>query len=469
MRWRALPDLLRHAARVHAPRTALVTPADGALTYAALDARVDARAADLLSQGLVPGDRVGVSLPNGATFVEMFHAAARAGLVLVPLNTRLTAPERDAQIARAAVRVVVTEERCVDARGPVPPARAADRDTPQVIIFTSGTSGTPKAAVLTHRNLLMSAAASAARLGVVRGDAWLAPIPLFHVGGLAILVRAALAGHAVHLVPRFTPGQVNAVIDAGTVSLVSLVPTMLHQMLDARNDRPFPGTLRAVLLGGAPASVALLARASAARVPVAATYGLTECASQVATMPPSSALEKPGSVGPPLKWMRLRVDGADAEGIGELLVRGPAVMAAYDGEPARGPDEWFRTGDLGRVDADGDLWVVSRRTDLIVTGGENVYPAEVEAVFCEHASVAEACVVGLPHHVWGETVAVGLVAKADHVLDVVSVLEHARGKLAAYKMPRDACVLNEIPRTASGKVARGEVARILADQATSPT
>ncbi len=466
-----MPDLLTHRSRTHGDHVAVETPTER-ITYHELLGRVEARAQDLVAQGLKPGDRVGVRLPNGAAFVETVHAAMRLGLVLVPFNERLTEREREWQMARAKPRHLVTEATRATGGGMLPEDFGAGWDAPQGILFTSGTTGMAKGAVLTHRNHLMSAALSAVRLPVRATDRWLAPIPLYHVGGISVLYRTALAGACAMIPERFDADAANRWIDGGA-TLVSLVPTMLHRILDARAGRPFPDSLRAVLLGGASASPDLVARARRAGARISTTYGLTEAASQVATLEPGRVPVDPAAVGPPLPGVVVRILSPDAEGIGEITVRGPTVMREYHGEPEATANAvrkgWLHTGDLGRMDEEGNLIVVARRSDLIVTGGENVYPAEVEAALVRHPAVADACVVALPHHVWGHTVAAVLVPVDGASLDVADVIAHTRLTLAGYKIPRDVVVLDHLPVTSSGKVSRDAVADMVARHETTPT
>jgi O-succinylbenzoic acid--CoA ligase len=424
----------------------------------------------------------------------------RLGAVLLPLNLRLTPSELAWQVGDAGARVVVcsasTEAGAEEARERAPElavvradalTRAGDvtratyaplRDhvepnEPLAIVYTSGTTGAPKGAVLSYTNFWWSAIGSALNLGIQEDDRWLAPLPLFHVGGLSVLTRSAIYGTTAVLHDGFDAERVSAAIDDERITLVSLVPTMLHRLLDARGDRPFPPSLRCVLLGGGPAPRALLERCAALGVPVSQTYGLTECCSQVATLAPRDALRKIGSAGRPLYPNEIRVvtDTGDApssgEG-GEILVRGPIVTAGYwnrpDATESAFTDGWFRTGDFGTLDEDGYLYVLDRRDDLIVTGGENVYPAEVEGVLLAHPCVAEAAVIGESDAEWGQRVVavVRLVEGADpSVADQLQA--HCRSSLAAYKVPRGVRVSEApLPRTASGKLQRGALRGVTA-------
>jgi len=456
--------------------------------YAALARLVEQLAGGLAAAGVRPGDRVGALLPNGVLYAALVHALMRLGAVLVPLNTRLTVAELAWQVTRAGValllhsaetsslaaevvrqsplqrRAVEELPACQSAR----PAQPVDLDAVQAIVFTSGTTGQPKGAMLTYGNHFWSAMASAYRIGVLPGDRWLSILPLYHVGGLAVLFRSCLYGTAAVLQEGFEVEAVNRSLDEEAITLASLVPTMLYRLLPARSS--WPDTLRLVLLGGAAASPELVAQAAAAGVPVATTYGLTEASSQVATMLPEEVRRKPGSAGRPLLFNQVRIvddSGAPlpAGEVGEIAVRGPAVMAGYYGEPEATArtlrDGWLHTGDMGYLDEEGDLWLVQRRSDIIVSGGENVYPAEVEAVLRAHPAVAAVAVVGLPDPEWGEQVAALVVSAAGQELSAGALQDFARRLLAGYKLPRRIAFVEELPQTASGKIARAAVREML--------
>jgi O-succinylbenzoic acid--CoA ligase len=342
------------------------------------------------------------------------------------------------------------------------------------ILYTSGTSGRPRGAMLTVANHWWSAVGSALNLGTREDDRWLACLPLFHVGGLSILLRAAMYGITAVVHDGFDEIAVNHAIDEEGITIVSVVASMLQRMLDARADEAFPPSLRCVLLGGGPAPRALLERCAAAGIPVVQTYGLTETASQVATLSPEDALERLGAAGRALYHNEIRIVAKDGHDVapgaeGEIVVRGPVVMAGYLGDPeatARAiVDGWLHTGDIGRIDADGYLYVLDRRDDLIITGGENVYPAEVEAALLAHPRVAEAGVVGLPDPEWGHRVVaiVRLTSDADAEPAVEALREHCRSLLGAYKVPREITIVTEpLPRTASGKLRRALLRELLA-------
>jgi O-succinylbenzoic acid--CoA ligase len=338
------------------------------------------------------------------------------------------------------------------------------------VIYTSGTSGQPKGAMLTVGNFWWSAIGSALNLGSYPSDRWLACLPLFHVGGLSILVRATIYGITAIVHDGFDADRVNRAIDEDEVSIVSVVAVMLQRMLDSRNDKPYPPTLRCVLLGGGPAPRSLLERCASLGIPVVQTYGLTETCSQVATIAPDDSLRKIGSAGKPLYPNELRVSGE-----GEILVKGPVVMAGYAGRPDDTRDSivdgWLHTGDAGVIDEDGFLYVIDRRDDLIISGGENIYPAEVEAALTSHPSVAEVGVIGVADSTWGQRV-VAIVrlneSEAAARFDSAALASHCSERIARFKTPREFHFTTDaLPRTASGKLRRSALREMFASPTAS--
>ncbi len=466
------PWLAARAARD--PERAAIIAADATVTWSALAARVDAIAGRLARLGLGAGDRLALLMDPSLRVIELVHAAQRCRLTLVPLNTRLAPPELATLVAHAEPMLVLhdaayaavlaaTPVRRLDAHHGLdavvpaspPAATTVDRSAVATILYTSGTTGRPKGVMLTHGNHEASAAASRARLGIRDGDRWLCALPLCHVGGLSIVMRSVLDGTSMVLQPRFDTRAVwSAVVQAG-VTLLSVVPTMLHRLLADPSTVPAPHRLRCVLVGGAALDVALHARARACGLPVVATYGLTEAASQVATAAPD---DPPGSVGRPLPGTTLRLAAADAAGRGEILVAGPTVMAGYFRDAAATGavlrDGWLYTGDVGRRTAAGGLEVLDRRSDLVVSGGENVYPSEVEAVLRAHPDVRDAAVYGVADPEWGRSLHAAVVMRSAHAFDDVALRRWCRDRLAGFKTPRAIVAVATLPRTASGKLRR---------------
>ena len=507
---RLVPDWLARRARTHREHPAVETPS-GTLLYGELDARVARAARALRAEREEPaaGGLVAVLAANDAALCILSHAVPRAGGVLVPLNARLTAAEIAWQLRDSRTRLLLVDEEhraladeaLAEAErlgAPAPALRPAeaftggggatavgpdearaeplvDLDSVHSAIYTSGTSGRPKAALLTHGNLLASALGSAFHLGVRAEDRWLAPLPLYHVGGLSILVRSVLAGTTAVVHRRFDESAVSRALRGEGVTLASLVPAMLRRLLDHDRDlSPYPASVRAVLIGGAGAAPELLSRAEERGLPVAPTYGLTEAASQVTTLAPGGASRRPRSSGQPLLGVSVAVDvdgrRAGPGEVGEILVSGPTISPGYlNAAPERREGGWLRTGDLGSLDADGHLTVADRRDDLVVSGGENVYPAEVEGALAAHPAVAECAVVGLPDERWGQIVVAAIVPAGDRPLRASELEAFLRRRLAGYKLPRRLEPWEgSLPRTASGKLLRRSVRERLAGGDPAP-
>jgi O-succinylbenzoic acid--CoA ligase len=296
---------------------------------------------------------------------------------------------------------------------------------------------------------------------VLPDDRWLACLPLYHVGGLAILLRSCLYGTAVVLHDGFSPDVIAHSLDNDDVTLISLVPTMLDRLMET----PIPQmeNLRVILLGGGAASSTLIERALQSNLPVVTTYGMSETASQVATSTPEGMARKMESVGKPLMFSQVRIE--DRIGlalppgeVGEIVVAGPMVMQGYYRRPDATRDVLrdgrFYTGDMGYLNKEGDLWIVQRRVDLIVSGGENVYPSEVENVLARHPAIKESVVVGIADPQWGQTVAVGIVLNPGITLSKQEIIDYCRESLAGYKIPRHVVFFDVFPRTATGKIQR---------------
>jgi O-succinylbenzoic acid--CoA ligase len=419
---------LARAARMHGGRAAVVTPAES-LSYAELHARAAGVAGALRDRGVGPGDRVALAL-SSVDLVPALHACLLLGAVAVPIDLRLAAEERAARQARARL---VLEHPVIGS--PIDGAYDPAPSEIATLMFTSGTTAGPKPVELSYDNWLWNALGSALALGLDPEERWLCPMPLAHVGGLSIQLRSAIYATTVVLHDRFDTELVLAALtDPGArVTLVSLVPTMLARLLDAGLREP--PTLRRVLLGGGQIAPALLARAAAAGVPVSPSFGMTETCSQVATD------------GFALLGSELRIDGD-----GELLVRGRAVARG-----ALSDDGWLHTGDLGELDDSGRLTIVGRKSDTIVSGGENVAPAEVEAALLEHPGVADVAALGRPDSEWGEAVVAQVVLRDGVAVAADELREHCLARLAPFKVPKRFEVVDQVPRGVTGKLLRREL------------
>ncbi len=476
-------------------------------TTAALELAVERLAGRLANLGLRRGAAIAALVDDDGPAVLVIHAARRLGAVLVPLNRRAAIPEMITQVQAAAPAMLVhdgvNEARASQVAagssvaavalasllggpgeaGTEPEGRSSDRGvavdpigrppsldlrSTATIVFTSGTTGRPRGVRLSHANHAASADGWAAVLEPRQTDRWLLCLPLFHVAGLAIVVRASRWRVPLEVLPRFQADEVAARIAAGT-SHLSLVPTQLEEVLGAWGTRPVPGTLRAILLGGAPIPGPTLAGARRAGLPVLTTYGMTETASGIAVGGAEAATLADPTALRPLPGVRLRILEPDpADGVGQILVQGPMVFDGYLDDPAataaQRSDGWLQTGDLGSLDADGLLRIADRREDLIVSGGENVYPAEVEAVLREHSAVVEAAVVGAPHATWGSVPVAAVVLAPGVTVSDAELDRHCRGRLAGYKVPARIHRLPRLPRNEAGKVLRRELREMLAER-----
>ncbi len=500
LRWRALAT----------PGKVAVVFEGRSVSYAALDRLADRQAAGLAAQGIQPGDKVAVRVENSLEAVALVHAVARIDAVFVPLNTRLTAAEIGWQLNLVEPALLVVDDEPVGKGGdntgqwqglaPDDQALLAEplqivsltrlggdefsigrdagrewreprqREDGQIqsIVFTSGSTGTPKGVQISFANHFWSATASAFRLGVGTEDRWLSCLPLYHVSGMAVVFRSCLYGTGIVLQRRFELEEFQRCLREEGVTQTSLIPTLLHRLLHSSPATEWPQSLRTVLLGGAAVTSELLYAALAEGVPVTPSYGLTEAATQAATALPADVRRKPGTVGRPLLFTELRIADSDGRPLppgetGEILVRGPQVTTAYYRNPAATAaalrEGWLHTGDLGRLDSDGDLFVLQRRADLIISGGENIYPVEVEAAIREHPAVADVCVVGLPDQEWGQRCAAAVQLHAGATVTRDALLDFSRRRLAGYKQPsaRHIRFVDSLPETASGKIARRAV------------
>ncbi len=471
----AHPDPVRHWARLKPDRVAVLS-AGQAWTWALLEEAVSEAARDLFRAGVDPGAPVSIEAQDALATAVLLQAAHRIGAMAVPVGPRLTSAE--AEHVRAEAGVTLRLQGMVlhldeAARTEAAPNLARRLEAPAVCCFTSGTTGAPRGVVLTHGNLLASARASAANLGVREDDLWLVCLPLHHVGGLSILTRGALYGTPVLLQNRFDPDAVNDAIDHDGVTIVSWVPPMLERVLRARGGRRFPESLRAALIGGGPCPAALLEEAAALGLRALPTYGLTETGSQVTTLPPGEWPRGLDTAGRPLPGIALEVRNASGRPLGpgtegEIAVRGPVVMAGYLDDRAAGRDSldrgWLRTGDMGMWDSEGRLVILDRRSDRIVAGGENVSPAEIERVLAAHPAVLEACVVGVPCGAWGHEVAAAVTLRPGAGLTLETLREYAAPRLSRIKLPRRLLVVPELPRGASGKLLRRVVREWFRDE-----
>ena len=476
---------------------------DDAVTYRELAARVARAAGALAALGIGAGDRVAWLGQNHPATLVLLFACARLRAMLVPLSWRLAAPELrrmldDCEPAAlfAEPSFAETVERIglavpvpfaigaipsgwrdgnallVDAAPLVESVTSSDDDASVVICYTSGSTGMPKGAVLTQQALLFNAINSTHLHDLTRHDRVLTTLPLFHVGGLCIQTLPALhAGATVVLHPKFDAAATLDAIVRHAITLTVLVPAQLDMLVAhpawAKADLR---SLRCVTTGSMIVPARNFEALHARGIPLVQVYGATETAPIATYTLPAAATRKPGSAGKAAVHCAVRLAGAGDRDVpagesGEVLVRGPNVMAGYwhaPGETAAAlSGGWFHTGDIGHFDADGDLWIDGRSKDLIISGGENIHPAEIENVLAEAPEIAEVAVVGRPDATWGEVVVAAIVTRSGDPLTEADVRARLQGRVARYKHPREIVFMRELPRSALGKLRRDELRRML--------
>jgi long-chain acyl-CoA synthetase len=465
------------------------------LTYADLDDRSARLAALLRERGLRQGDRIGVMLPNVLEFPISYYGILRAGGVVVPMNVLLKRREiafyledsgakmllawhgfgEEARegAAEAGAELIEVELRSfaelLDSQEPDSELAATDDEDTAVILYTSGTTGKPKGAELTHSNLARNAEiASQTTCGIEEGDVVLGSLPLFHSFGQTVSMNASLrVGATLTLLPKFDPGEALEIMGRDRVTHYYGVPTMYGALLH-HPDREQHDTsaLRICITGGAAMPVEVLRGFEEAfGCELLEGYGLSET-SPVASSNHPGRPRKPGSIGTPLREVEMKVvDENDREvpqgEVGEIVIRGHNVMKGYWEKPEATEEAmrggWFHSGDMARVDEDGYFFIVDRKKDLIIRGGYNVYPREVEEVLYEHPKIREAAVLGVPHDQWGEEIGAAVVVHEGEELEPAEVSEYVKERIAAYKYPRLVWFLDDLPKGPTGKILKREI------------
>lgn len=506
-----LASLLDQAAK-RWPDQVFVRLGDIELTYPAVDAAAQRLAGYLRDElGIKPGDRVGVMLPNVPQFPIAYYGILRAGGVVVPMNVLLKGREvtyyledsgakaiiawsgfaEDAKIGAddAGIPLLVTgpdelpegatklEEALVAAEPMTELVQRAATD-PAVILYTSGTTGHPKGAVLTQSNMMWNAEISTQLQQIDAHDVLLGTLPLFHsFGQTCVMNGAARRGSTIELVPRFDPAVALQLIEKRKVTKFFGVPTMFVALLHHPDlEKTDVSSLELCVSGGSAAAVETLKAADEKLARVLEGYGLSET-SPVASFNHADRPSKPGSIGTPIYGVEMKV--IDDEGnevgvgeIGEIAIRGHGVMSGYHGRPDAtaeviDEDGWFKSGDLARKDEDGFYFIVDRKKELIIRGGYNVYPREIEEVLYEHPAVMEAAVIGLPHEELGEEVAAVVAAKPGQQIDTDELQAFVKERVAAYKYPRHVKVIERLPQTATGKILKREIDRSIFDNVSA--
>ncbi|MBM7643908.1 O-succinylbenzoic acid--CoA ligase [Scopulibacillus daqui] len=493
-----MPNWLKQRAFLTPDRIAFCTKEE-TVTYGKLNRQVRSLSLKLSGIGIDKQDKIALLFNNGLDMVRLYHTMPYLGTVAVPLNTRLSAEEQKWQLEDSGAAILIYDEayrqraqeikklnpklNMMSMRELESQAEASwtlhahvNMDDLHTIIYTSGTTGHPKGVMLSYNNHWWSAIGSALNLGIENNDKWLAVVPFFHVSGLSMLMKNVIYGVPVVIHSSFDPEAVNQAIIKDGVTMVSVVTAMLTQMIEKLGDGSYPNTLRCMLLGGGPAPRVILEACKDKGIPVFQSYGLSETGSQIVTLSPEYMFEKLGSAGKPLFPCEIRImkdhKAAGPNEEGEIVVKGPNVARGYlnRSEATREAirDGWLYTGDIGYLDEDGFLYVLDRRKDLIISGGENVYPAEVEAVLLQHQEIAESGVIGVSHARWGQVPAAFVKLKdPEYAVTEEEIIEFCKGHLAGYKTPKHIFFVDGLPRNASKKLLRRHLYDLLPDHLKS--
>jgi long-chain acyl-CoA synthetase len=468
---------------------------DVVISYGGLDELTSQFAGLLQARGIEASDRVGIMLPNVPQFAVAFYAALRAGAIVVPMNVLLKRREVSFYLSDSEASLLIAWHGFADAAQtgaadagvdclivtpgeferelaeaePIAEVAPAAGDDTAVILYTSGTTGTPKGAELTHSNLKRNVDVSIGLFSIGKGDVVLGALPLFHVFGLTCGLNTVIAtGACLTLIPRFDPAKALAIIERDHVNVFEGVPTMYSALLhDPAAETTDVSSLRVCVSGGAALPVEVL-RAFEERFgcTVLEGYGLSET-SPVASFNHPDRERMPGSIGTPVSGVELKLiddDGVEVRAgeVGEIAIRGHNVMKGYWRRPeataeAIDADGWFKTGDLARVDDQGRYFIVDRKKEMIIRGGYNVYPREIEEVLYEHPAVREAAVIGIPHPELGEEVAAAISLKPGAEATPAQLQAHVKQQVAAYKYPRHVWTVDELPKGPTGKILKREI------------
>ncbi|MBF2363424.1 o-succinylbenzoate--CoA ligase [Listeria marthii] len=436
-------------------------------TFAEISEAVERIAGKLFARGIRKDEMVALLGKNDRMTFLLIHALQQLGAVTLFLNNRLTKKEIAFQLANAEVQQVIMADSFADkvATGisytelqqidSIAPELIETWDLSRVasVMYTSGTTGQPKGVMQTYENHWWSAVASALNLGLTEKDSWLCAVPIFHISGLSIMMRSVIYGIPVYLEEHFDEEKITQLLESGQVSTISVVTSMLERLLKIHGGSYHPN-LRTVLLGGGPASKTVLEICKQRDIPLVQSFGMTETASQIVTLPPKDALTKIGSSGKALFPAEVKI--ADD---GEILLKGPSITPGYlhndAATNAAFVDGWFKTGDIGYLDEEGFLFVLERRSDLIISGGENIYPTEIEHVIATYEAVKEVAVVGKPDDKWGSVPVAFIVA--EQTFDETELRTICQTNLASFKIPKQITIVDNLPKTASGKIQRNKL------------
>ena len=491
-------------------KRALLTPAKEAvvdgekrLSYRELNRRVNRLSHALLGMDLQIGDRVAILSYNRLEFLEVIMAAAKLGVILVPLNWRLTAPElafilndsgaetlffdtgfvelaegigdqtplrqfvafgeKDMPRTRAYETLIADEPASEPAIDPAP-----DLDTPHIIMYTAGTTGKPKGAILSQGASFWNALNLNLAIDFTSGDRNLLVLPMFHIGGIGLFTLPMLYDGGTVVIQRtFDPVQTLTLLKQEDITLFFGVPAIFLALIQHPDfDAAAFNHVRVVMSGGAPLPVSLVRQYHEAGIALQQGFGMSEAAPSIATLEKELALAKAGSIGKPVFHLDARIVDDEmhelpAGEVGELVIRGPNLLQGYwklpDATEKAFSGDWFHTGDLARMDADGCLYIVERKKDMFISGGENVYPAEVENAIFQIPQIAEVAVIGVKDPKWGEVGRAVVAVKEGRKVTADEIIDHLHGSLAKYKIPKSVVFIDRLPRNAAGKVLKNRL------------
>jgi long-chain acyl-CoA synthetase len=455
-----LAHVLADGAAHHPERTALLFEGEQ-ISYRELDRRAAVAAAALRAEGIEADDRVAIKLPNTPAYVAAYLGTLRLGAIPVPLNVLLAPPEIDARLQAAEPKTYV--DRPLPTDGDLHSEIVErDEDDPAPLLFTSGTTGVPKGAILTHGSIRAATTFGADALGFTANDVLLGAAPFPHVLGQQVIVCALLTGAAVSVLRRFEPEPALETMTSTRTTVMFGVPTMCIALCEAARSAEELPPLRIAHIGASAVPVDVARRfEDTFGAAIHEGYGLTEM-SGLATTFALGRRRKAGSVGRPSSGTEMRIANADEQGVGEVQFRGPSVIRGYWNDPeataaAIDGDGWLSTGDLGYLDEDGDLFLVDRKKELIIRGGYNVYPREVEEVLYGHPAVLEVAVVGVSHESLGEEVAAIVVPRPGAGVDPEELKAWTKERVAAYKYPRHVVLVAELPKSPTGKILKRSI------------
>lgn len=472
-----IPHWLTKQAYLTPDKPAMELESGEEISFSKLKKKSETFARKLQTYGVKAGTHVGILSTNNPSFIIAIHALSYIGAVSVLLNVRLTKEEIEYQLSDSHTSLLLTCETMEQSAREIPLSipvqsfveikalRESDcevrdeitLDEAFTIIYTSGTTGFPKGVIHTYGNHWWSAIGSALNLGLLESDKWLATLPFYHVGGLSIFIRSVIYGMPVYIVEKFTEEVVHQAIMEKGVTIASVVPVMLKRLIKKMHNKSYPATFRCMLLGGSAASLPLLEQAKIRKIPVFQSYGMTETSSQIVTLSPADALRKSGSSGKSLVPAHVQICNKGNDGIGEVFVKGPMVTNGYYNKEKETnkviSNGWLSTGDLGYMDDEGFLYIVDRRNDLIISGGENIYPSEVEEALLKIDGIEEAGVTGITDEEWGK-IPVACIVGSDPELTVEKILIPLRDSLAGYKIPKRFFFVDSLPRNSSQKIMR---------------